>query len=277
MRSVTFTGITIAIAFTLHATDAWSCSPGEVSGISLVDGAVEVPRNASIFFAMGDAPSNATLVHEASGARTELGVNFEAPVTAVALINLAPATAYRVELDLFENASGVIEPSNTLHFTTAANADEVQPAIDEIDSDVSSEKIDGGFTFGEGCSLSPLPYWREERVESHVTFNVDVSPDTVMVRLFRIVDGARQDRGLVFTSGATSVRVEDFTSDTGEASYRIVAVDAAGNASNEDVEASLGALAGSCSQAGATTVAPIAALLVLLLGRARICRRIARR
>ena len=47
MRSVTITGITIAIAFTLHATDAWSCSPGEVSGISLVDGAevlsLEVP------------------------------------------------------------------------------------------------------------------------------------------------------------------------------------------------------------------------------------------
>ena len=165
MRNVTFTAVTIAIAFTLHATEAWTCSPSEVTGVSLADGAVDVPTNASLFFAMSDAPSNATLLDEASDERTELQFTFESPLTEVAMPGLAPSRAYRVELDVFDSGNGVVEPSRTMRFTTAAAADDEAPSLDDVDSSVTSEKIPGALTFGEGCALSPLPYWREERVQ----------------------------------------------------------------------------------------------------------------
>jgi hypothetical protein len=276
MRNVTFTiaTATIAVAFSLHASEALACSPGEVSGVSPSDGAVDVPTNASLFFAQFDAPQSVVLVDEASGARSELDVDVQFPLTTVALTGLAPSTSYRVELDPFENADGVIAPSREIRFTTAAATDEEAPALVDVDSDVASEKVDGALTFGEGCALSPLPYWREERIDSQVTFDLELAPDTAFVRLFRTLDGERVERSLTFTNGAATLQIVDFTSDVGDATYEIVAVDAAGNESSELVQESLGQLAGGCSQTSGATAAPIVAALILLRARRRISQRI---
>jgi hypothetical protein len=282
MRTVTFSFTALTMftsAFTLatlHSAEARACSPAEITGVSPADGAVDVPTNAKLFFAISDIPSNATLVDEETDERTELQVTFDAPVTEMILAPLLPSRAYRVELDIFDNGNGVLEAGRTLRFTTAAAADDAAPALTTIDTSVSSEKVPGGLTFGEGCSLAPLPYWREERVQSLVTFDVEVSADTELIRLFRVIDGERAARSVTFTNGATSVQISDFTTDEGEATYRIVAVDGAGNATSEDVVESLGlSAAGGCAQINASTAAPIVALLVLLRRHRRI-RRIGR-
>lgn len=282
MRNITFTAATfsltvVVIGLVLAANEGHACSPGGESGVSPADGAVDVPTNASLFFASLDAPSNAALVDEVTGARTQLVFERQATLTEIEVPGLQPSTSYRVELDAFEDAEGVLVPGRTLRFTTAAGSDEAEPVLGDVGSDVTVDKIPGGLTFGEGCSFMPFPYWRDERIVSNAVFELEVSSDVQLVRLFRTLesdpDGARVERSITFTNGATNIAISDFTTDVGNATYEIVAVDAAGNEVTETVDASLGQLAGGCSQAGpgtmATTAAPIVAVLAMLRARRR--------
>ena len=265
----------VATAVTLAASVAWPCSPAAELGFAPVDGALGVPTNASLFFAIGDAPGTAVLVDESTDARTDLVIEF-ASLSRATLPALTPSTTYRVEMDIFEGT-----PSRTLTFTTGEGPDALAPEIVDVNSAIEVEKFPAELTFGEGCSMVVLPVWREERVFTRVTLGVDVAADTVLVRLFRTLDGERNERTAKFTEasatpveGAVRVDIEDNSSDVGEALYEIVAVDAAGNETTHEIELTLGELAddGGCAQTSPASAASIVAVLVLLQIRRRRAR-----
>lgn len=262
----------VATVVTFAASAAWPCSPAVELGIAPIEGALGVPTNASLFFAIGDAPGTAVLVDESTDARTDLVIEF-ASLSRATLPALSPSTSYRVEMDIIEGT-----PSRTLTFTTGEGPDALAPDIEDVESDVAVEKVPGELTFGEGCSMVLLPVWRDERVFTRVTLGVDVAPDTVLVRLFRTLDGERLERTAKFTDasltpieGAVRVAIEDNSSDVGEALYEIVAVDAAGNESTHELEVTLGQLAddGGCAQTSPASAASLVAVLVLLQIRRR--------